>query len=145
MQKKSPSSPLTKQNDLSKSSSPVKKDTFYNEWEKKYQKLHAGNLLAKTPFKRHVLFLIKKEENSLFIKKIFDAVNTRLMDATFIIKEKSIETYIEKYQPTHLITTKKASSTSCLPTILIENLSSLETNSKEKKALWEELKKTLKG
>ncbi|MCH9616932.1 MAG: hypothetical protein SP4CHLAM5_03580 [Chlamydiia bacterium] len=118
-----------------------KKDHFYTEWEKKYRELHAENLLAKKPFKKHALFIIDEKAPRAFAEKIAAAINTRLMKTTFIISSSSIEALIQEHNPSHIISTKEITST--LPTIITGDLNAVEKDPEKKKILWNTLQKKL--
>lgn len=121
-----------------------KKETFYTEWEEKYKKLHAGNLLAKEPFKRHALFVVDKKDDSPFAMKICEAISTRLMKATYCPLKGSLDDLIKKVAPSHLILTFTPEKSPSLPTIYIDDLKEIEKEPFKKKALWEMLKTSLK-
>ena len=117
-------------------------DAFYTEWERKYKALHAENLLAKEPQKKHALFIIDEKGPQEFARKIAGAVNTRLMKTTFIASNKSVEELIKEHAPTHLILDKQV--TTSLPTIFTEDLHLIEKDAAKKKLLWEKLQAELK-
>lgn len=127
---------------IKKADTTPKKDHFYTEWEKKYRELHAENLLAKQPFKKHALFVIGEKDPKAFAEKIAGAIHTRFMNTTFLVSNKPIEILIKEHNPSHIITTK-APCTS-LPSIFIENLSDVENDTDKKKVLWATLQKELK-
>jgi hypothetical protein len=123
---------------IKKEAESPKKDHFYTEWEKKYRELHAENLLAKKPFKKHALFVVDEKAPKAFAEKIAGAINTRLMKTTFIVSNASIESLIKEYDPSHIITTKEVSTS--LPLLLIDDLKGIEKDPIKKKVLWEEIK-----
>jgi hypothetical protein len=121
----------------------AKKDSFYSEWEEKYKKLQASNLLAKEPFKRHALFVVEKADDSPFAKKICEAISTRIMKATYCIFKGSLTDLIHLHSPSHLILTFTAEDISNLPTVTISDLKGIESDPLKKKVLWETLKSSL--
>jgi len=121
---------------------PPKKDAFYTEWEKKYKELHAENLLAKEPFKRHALFIVDEEKE--FAEKIAHAIHSRLMKTTFVQSKKPLHELIDQYNPTHIISSRKESENTELPMISIDDLAQIKKDPSKKKILWSALQKQLK-
>ncbi|MCH9620816.1 MAG: hypothetical protein S4CHLAM20_02200 [Chlamydiia bacterium] len=123
----------------------VKKDKFYSEWEQKYKALQAESLLAKTPFNRKALFIVSKEAPKIFVEKISEAINTRLMKTVVVFGVENIERIILKEKPTHIIYEDLITIKTSLPTIIIEPLENVKTDPQKKKALWHNLKDKLKN
>ena len=121
-----------------------KKDHFYEEWKNKYKKMNAESLLTNTPFRRHALFIVDKNSPKEFTNKIFQAINSRLMDATFATDDKPLEELIKLHTPTHVIASSSITKSLPLPGLLIDNLSEIEKDNEKKKQLWNSLKERLK-
>ncbi len=121
-----------------------KKDQFYSDWEEKYKKLQAFNLLAVKPFNKHALFVIEKGDPEDFAMQISNAVNSRIMKTTFAVLTTLLDDLIAEHNPSHLILKSTIYNTSNLPSIEFDDLKGMINDVEKKKLFWNLLKEKLK-
>ena len=126
-------------------SPPLKKDQFYSDWEEKYKKLQASNLLAVKPFNKHALFVIEKGDPEEFAIQISDAVNSRIMKTTFVTLTTLLDDLIAEHNPSHLILKSTIYNTSNLPSIEFDDLKEIKSDLEKKRVFWNLLKEKLKN
>ena len=123
----------------------LKKDQFYSDWEEKYKKLQASNLLAVKPFNKHALFVIEKGDPEEFAMQISDAVNSRIMKTTFVTLTTLLDDLIAEHNPSHLILKSTIYNTSNLPSIEFDDLKEIKSDLEKKRVFWNLLKEKLKN